>query len=63
MSCIGGGSGVNSGVIFDVGRMGLATARNSLGDVSLSSLLQSAAGSLSPSDYLNVPSVEDKDTQ
>ncbi len=61
MSCsIGGGSGVNSS---DVSQMGPAIPRNNLSDVSFSSLLQGAADSVSPSDYLNVPSVEDKDTQ
>ncbi len=59
MSCIGDGSGVS----LDVGQMVLATPRNSLGDVSFSSLLLGATDSLSPSDYLNVPSVEDKDSQ
>ncbi len=49
---IGGGTGGSS---LDVGQMGLAPPRNSLGDVSFSSLLRGATYSLSPSDNLNVP--------
>ncbi len=59
-----GGSGI-SGVssLLDAGQMGLSTPKASLGDVSFSGLLRGATDSLSPSDYLNVSSIEDKDTQ
>ncbi len=65
MSCSIGGGGSGSGVssLLDASQMGSATPRASLGDVSFSSLLRGAADSLSPSDYLNVASIEDKDTQ
>ncbi len=65
MSCSGGGGSGISGVssILDAGQMGLATPRASLGHVSFSSLLRGAADSLLPSHYLNVSSIEDKDTQ
>ncbi len=65
MSCsIGGGSGI-SGVsgLLNASRMGLSTPRASLGNVSFTSLLRGATDSLSTSDYLNVSSIEDKDTQ
>ncbi len=43
--------------------MGPSAPMASLGDVSFSSLLRGATDSLSPSDYLNVSSIEDKDNQ
>ncbi len=63
VSCRIGGGGSSGVSILDVGQMGPATPRNSLGDVSFTTLLRGAADSLSPSDYLNVSSIEDKDTQ
>ncbi len=54
-------SGVSS--LLDAVQMGQSTPRASLGDVSFSSLLRGATDSLSPSDYLNVPSIDDSHTQ
>ncbi len=58
------GSGSISGVgnIVDAGQMIQSTPRASLGDVSFSSLLRGATD-LSPYEYLNVPNIEDSDTQ
>ncbi len=66
MSCSiggGGGGGGSGGSSLDVSQMGPDTPRNSLGDVSFTTLLRGAADSLLPSDYLNVSSIEDKETQ
>ncbi len=52
----------SGGINLDVGQIGPSTPRNSLGDVSLTALLRGAADSLSPSDYLNVSSIEHKET-
>ncbi len=54
-------SGVSS--LLNAGQMDQSTPRASLGDVSFSSLLRGATDSLSPSDYLNVPYIDDSDTQ
>ncbi len=57
----GGISGVSS--LLDAGQIDQSTPRASLGDVSFTSLLQGATDSLSPSDYLNMPSIDDSDNQ
>ncbi len=54
-------SGVSS--LLDASQMSQSTPRASLGDVSFTSLLRGAMDSLSPSDYLNVPSIDDTDNQ
>ncbi len=63
MSCSIGGGGSSGVTSLDVGQMDPATPKNSLGDVSLTTLLRGAEDSMSPSDYLNVSSIQDKDTQ
>ncbi len=57
-----GDSGSISGVgnIVDAGHMTQSTPRSSLSDVSFSSLLR---GATDLSDYLNVPNIDDSDTQ